>query len=281
MARFWAKIEGQYFYMLEKLIEIDDIDSPETKIFSHLDDRVFKDNNYICCDGQKLTLRLLQSPYQCHSILAVRSFYEENKELIQEKAGNARLYCAPKKIVESIVGYRLHKGVIAVGERPSFSTLSELDDRILILNDVQNSENVGAIVRSAHAFGIRSIIVDVTGCSPFVRRSARVSMGSIFKMKVHQSEDLVATIEGLKSLGYLVVATGDEHPKTQKLSDVSLPQKGALIVGNEGHGVSEEVINASHLNVRIETSEDIDSLNAAIAGSLLLYEWNKNILSRQ
>jgi len=260
--------------MLDKLIHIEGSDSPETRIFSHLDDKVFKEQELICCDGQKLTKRLLQSPYACKGILAVKSFYEENESLIMENMPSGPMYCAPKKVVEGIVGYRLHKGVISIGERPRFTELHKLDDRILVLNDVQNSENVGAIVRSAHAFGIRSIIIDSTGCSPFVRRCARVSMGSVFKMKVHQTEDILSSLNTLKESGFHLVSTGDQAG-AKELAQTKFPNKGALIVGNEGHGVLPSIVEIAHENVRIETSADIDSLNVSIATSLLLYKWKQ------
>ena len=182
-----------------------------------------------------------------------------------------KLFILKKSDTSDIVGYNIHQGVMALGQRPSDVSVGDLGDKVLVLNGVNNAENVGAICRSALAFGVDSIIIDSKSCSPFVRRAIRVSMGSVFKLKFMHTDKLSEVLKELTTREYSIVsASNDEN--ACRLKDVSFAKRCALILGNEGDGVESLVKEVSDAVVKIPINPEVDSLNVAVASSILLYE---------
>jgi tRNA G18 (ribose-2'-O)-methylase SpoU len=225
-------------------------------------------------DSEKVVARALQSDIKIKSILGTKEYFTKHAGLM---AGlDCQLYCVEHKLLETIVGHRIHQGIMAVAERPVDTPLTKLGSRIVVLNRVLDIQNVGAIVRSCHAFGVRSVLVDGKGCSPYGRRAIRVSMGSIFKMNVLHSPDIVADLEWLKAQDYQIIEAANSS-KAVPINMAKFREKSVMIIGNEDSGVTEGVQNLCDLTVKIPVEESIDSLNAACAASVLLYSWKLSI----
>jgi TrmH family RNA methyltransferase len=142
-------------------------------------------------------------------------------------------------------------------------------DKILILDDIQNPDNAGALIRSASAFGFRHIIFSLKSADFYNEKTIRASQGAIFDV-YHERVDLVSKIKLLKEQGYLIVgATAHGNSLITKTSD-----KVALVLGNEGAGISSKIEALLDLENTIKT-ENVESLNVSIAGSILMYEWSK------
>lgn len=139
-----------------------------------------------------------------------------------------------------------------------------ISNHILILEDIQDPLNLGALLRSALAFGFKQVYVSLSSADVYNDKAIRASQGALFQLDVKR-DDIVSVIKELKEQGYLIAATtlnGKSGFSAKKL---------ALVLGNEGSGVSGEVLNLSDLEVTIKTS-DVDSLNVLVAGSILMYE---------
>jgi len=178
--------------------------------------------------------------------------------------------------MQQIVGHRIHQSLQAVAERPQDTPLKELGDRILVLDRLLDVQNVGAIIRSCHAFGVNSVMIHPTGCSPLERRAIRVSMGSIFSMKLHHSTDFAADLQWLKDEGnYQIVATAnDDDSISVRDAASSFRTRGVMIIGNEDQGIDREFLaKYTDLKVKIPVDDGIDSLNAACAAAVLLFAW--------
>ena len=129
---------------------------------------------------------------------------------------------------------------MALADRPEDLNVGDLGDKILVLNGVNNAENVGAICRSALAFGVDSVVIDSNSCSPFLRRAIRVSMGSVFKLKFLHTENLQGLLNEIHGIGYSIVSASNDEGAS-KLRSVKFEAKTALVLGNEGDGVEKAV----------------------------------------
>lgn len=261
------------------MITISSIDDPRISFYrslrytppSHIENRVF------IAEGAKLVLRLLESNLKIHSIFAVAEFIENNYTVISSrlKNPNEQLYSASIKLMEQIVGFPLHSGVMAIAYQPDDCPLEQMSNAIIALNSINNPDNVGLIARTMKAFNIDSLLVDEHSSSPFLRRAVRVSMGNIFDLKVHHSQKLNDSLLSLKKKSYSII-TAEICENSVLLPNLSFPEKFVLVFGNEGNGVEKWILEKSDYIVKIPMNPLVQSLNVAISAGIILYEYSKN-----
>ena len=172
---------------------------------------------------------------------------------------------ASKEELHKITGYKMHQGIMALGEKPPNAQLSEMEGAALVLNGVVDPDNVGAIVRNAVAFGIRNLIVDTYASPPYLRRTIKVSRGTLFQMKVHITKDLPHLLK-------------DKPCVASSLRNHAIPLKQALfpknpyfIFGRESTGIDQEILDMASLHVKIPIDPIVDSLNVAVASGIILF----------
>lgn len=238
--------------------------------FQSVRDSSLRKNHEIIIDSARVVLRYLKLGLPLQAIIAPRRFLEDHSHLLSQNPG-AQIFTASKDILASIVGYRIHSGVIAIGQRPKDVSFDDLHNRVIFLNGVNNSENIGAIVRNGLAFGAQTIVADPYSCSPFVRRSIRVSMGAVFKCKVLHCSDGHETLQQLKQLGYTIYAAQLSEKSIDLRSIVAIPKKCVLVIGREGDGIDPKIAALADESIHIAMNDGIDSLNAAVATGILLH----------
>lgn len=251
--------------------EIDDLNTPAMGIYSQLRDSAFTKDNSFIADSPKVVNMLLESGIEVRSILATQEYYDEFEALIRKK-GVPQLFLADKKVMEQIIGHRLHHNVMMHGTRPPETALENLGDHIIMLDKTSSSENIGAIARSAAALGVDSYLLPEQAPHPYGRRALRVSMGHVCMLKTHLYNDIFSTLEALQADGYRIFAaevTADSTP----LAEITVPKKWVLLMGHEGKGLSKEVLAACDEAVQIEMEPDIRSFNVGIAASILMYRF--------
>jgi len=253
---------------------ITDINSPIVSDFRNLKNHIFSKNNLIIMETKKVLLKYFDTnlkPYKC---LITEDFYQEKSDLLNTKLNPENIYVANKKIMESIVGHNLHHGIFLIGERPKDTSLEDLQFPCLILNGVSGPENVGAIVRSCASFNIQNIIVDAKSCSPYVRRAIRVSMGNIFELKIHHTPNLNQSIDYLKKKNIKILGTANTMA-AKSIHQYSFKQNCALILGSEGNGIDEIILDSCDNLLKIPINPKVNSLNIHNAASIFLYELTK------
>jgi tRNA G18 (ribose-2'-O)-methylase SpoU len=256
-----------------KLIPIDDVNRAELLIYKQLRDNAFtQDHSFIADSAKVVNLLLQQDNLHIKSLLATQEYYDEFKNLI-ENHPIEMLYVATKAIMASIVGHKVHHNVMMHGTRPQQIALHELDDKIIMLDNITSSENVGSIARSAAALGINSYLLPQQGPHPFGRRALRVSMGHMALLKTHRYDDIFETLKSLQSQGYTIIAA-EITENSIPLSQISIPNKWVLLMGHEGHGISKEVLKLCNRVVHIEMMPHIKSFNVAVAASIIMYNLN-------
>lgn len=229
-------------------------------------------------EGDKVVKRLLESEIRTVSVLLTPEWFEAFLPLLESKKIQPDIYLAQKKLVETIVGFHLHQGVMAVGQIPEPALLENVLEksprpRLLVAADgLTNAENLGVLVRNCAAFGVQAILVGETSSSPYLRRAVRNSMGTVFQIPVVHLVDLRQSLLELWSRHRIKPVAA--HPQAEKvLADTSaLAGDCCIVFGSEGGGISPHVLAACDESVAIPMIEGVDSLNVASASAVVLYE---------
>ena len=225
----------------------------------------------------KTVKRLLASKFTVVSALLTPAWLEKLEPQLRSRAENISVFIAEQKLLETITGYVMHQGALAVAKippLPDLETLLKNSPRPLLLAAVEglaSAENLGAVVRNCAAFGVHILIVGETCGSPFQRRAVAGSMGTIFEQPVVRVENLVATLDDLRARGVRCLAA---HPRAdaKKLANVDLRGDCCLVFGAEGPGLTANALAACDDMVEIPMPSHMNSLNVAVATGIFLYE---------
>lgn len=229
-------------------------------------------------EGEKVVRRLLESSLAVRSLLLTPEWLEVYLPVLEKKHPDVVVYIAPKQLLESIVGFHLHQGTMAVAAIPRPSTLQEAlaqerRPRLFVAVDgLTNAENLGVLVRNCAAFGVDALIVGETSNSPYLRRAVRNSMGAIFNLPVVHVNNLVGTLQELRNVYGLRVLAAHPHTDRETLSSVAWEADCCIVFGSEGEGIALSVLEACDASFAIPMKNGVDSLNVASASAVVLYE---------
>ncbi len=286
----------QYFwrpnYMI--FIEITDINAEELAIFSRYSEvQLYRlnepENGVFIAESANVILRALEAGYIPEKLLVEKERFDtEGKPVFDDImrrfgsdfASSLPVYTAGREIVTLLTGYKLVRGLWAVFKRKDRMELSAfLNDkkRITLLYDVVNPTNVGAIIRSAAALGMDGALLSHASVDPLTRRSARVSMGTVFQLPFTKAgkkdPEGAGLLRYLKDSGFVTAAMALTSDTISVDSPVlKKAEKIAVILGTEGYGLPEGIIDASDYRVMIPMHNGVDSLNVAAASAVCFYE---------
>jgi tRNA G18 (ribose-2'-O)-methylase SpoU len=233
-------------------------------------------------EGEKLVRRLIDSRLEIESLLVSN---DHLAALQSELPSNVPTLVIPEAEVEGLVGFNFHRGILGCGRRPQPPPLANLcvanpsagtTTTLVICPDVQDPENLGAIVRIAAAFGAAGLVLGPNSADPFSRRVQRVSMGNVYRLPIVPVDDVPAMLAQLRSThGYESWATvlADD---AETIGPRPRPDRLALVLGSEGHGLASEVVAACDRRVTIPMQAGVDSLNVAVAAGIFLFELTRS-----
>ncbi len=226
-------------------------------------------------EGEKVVVRLLSSGLEVISLLATPQRHMNLGEDSPED--RCPVFLAEHSLIESIAGFRLHQGIMAIGRVPEEQSLTQIVQNqrepflFAALDGIAHSENVGNIVRNCAAFGVQAIVVGETSCSPYLRRAVRNSMGGVFTVQVLHAKNLPESLQYLKREYSASIIAAHPHT-TATFESLQIRGNTCVVFGSEDSGISEKVRNlVTHL-VAIPMREGIDSLNVGSASAVVLYE---------
>ena len=229
---------------------------------------------FFIAEGVEVVRRLISSDLSIRSIVIAPNRLDAMRDVLEH--ARCPVYIADRSVISHIVGFDLHRGVIASGSRPFPVTFAEAlsrpalfggRHRVAVLHGVSDHENLGAIVRSARAFHIDVLVIDPTCADPFYRRTVRVSMGEIFSLPVVSLPTSVLIDEIRQRHGMSVAMT--PRREAQPIEEIRADSGPlALIFGSEGFGLPEEVLAAADVRARIPIAADVDSLNVGHAAAV-------------
>ena len=280
------------------LIEIKDINAPELDVFARNSEaelyRYYEpEAGIFLAESAYVIMRALEAGYEPLSVLVETGrldieagpvFDMVEKLWGSEKMNSIPVYTAGPEILSALTGYALVRGLWMALRRKKETPLEEFcrdKKRITVLNDIVNPTNVGAIIRSAAALGMDGAVLTYASVDPLTRRSARVSMGTVFQMPWTKADKELsvgtALISTLQSYGYKTVAMAlTEDSVSIDNDDIRANDKLAIVLGTEGTGLPEEIIMACDYRVMIPMYHGVDSLNVAAASAISFWELLKN-----
>jgi tRNA G18 (ribose-2'-O)-methylase SpoU len=220
--------------------------------------------------------RLLDTDLECVSALLTPEWLERLGDRFARRLGDAPVFVAPHKLLESIIAVHIHQGVMVAARAPQPRSLDGIvaaasPPRLLLaLDGVTNPENLGTIARSCAALAATALVVGETSATPWLRRSVRTSMGAVFVVPVCHVADLVSSVAALRRQGIRCLAATPHG--AARLDRAVLGGDCCLVLGHEGYGLRPEVQAACDEAVAIPMTSAVDSLNVAAAAAVLLYE---------
>ena len=265
-----------------KIQNIDDLGAPEIRPYRTLR-RPLEHNRegIFVAEGEKVVRRLLASGIPVVSMLMTPEWHGKlAADGAFDPLNAVTLFLADRSLLETIVGYNLHQGIMAIGrvppERPLGDILSAIPGpRFLVaLDGLVNAENVGVVVRNCAGFGADAIISGETSSSPYLRRAVRNSMGTVFSLPVVHSGDLAGDLRMLHEKYRMRTIAAHPHERSA-IHGFDLSGDVCIVLGNEGSGVRPEILEACTDRVAIPMMNGTDSLNVASASAVLLYEVRK------
>ena len=227
-------------------------------------------------EGVKLTEEALACPDTAAEMLFVSEDGLQNTRILAclEAAGEKKIpiKLASPEVFEKAATEKAPQGIIAVLKQKSDeSFVYRPDGRYMLLDTIQDPGNLGTILRSAVAFGIDGLIL-YRCADPTGPKTVRASMGALFRCPVNITEDLAGTVKMLRKDGHRVLAAALAEDSLC-VGRTELQEADCVIIGNEGHGVSPEIIDLCSGVIRIPMQAATESLNASVAASILLWEY--------
>lgn len=277
------------------LVEVDDPADPRLVAYRDLNDparrrRLEADRSVFVVEGRLAVERLVTSGYVVRSLLVDDHQVSSAAGLVGAvRAGGAPVFVGARDVVAATVGFALHRGVVAVADRPApldaDALLADLAGGVgdppvvVVLEGLNDHENIGALFRNAAAFGVPGVLLDPTCADPLYRRSVRVSMGHVLHVPFARLTPWPSGLDRLRAVGFVVVALAP-HPRSGAiphttlagLRDLRASAAGvALLLGAEGPGLSVAAEAAADVVVTIPMADGVDSINVATTTAVALH----------
>jgi tRNA G18 (ribose-2'-O)-methylase SpoU len=227
-------------------------------------------------ESDKVIRRALEAGHRPRSLLLSDRWLGPLADLVDRViALGAPVYAGPPAVLAAITGFNVHRGAIAAMHRPGPVRLGALlaaARRVVVLEDVVDHTNVGAVFRSAAGIGADAVLVSPRCADPLYRRSVRVSMGTVFQVPWARLEPWPEALGVLREHGFAVAALA-LTPSAVSLDQLEAgpPERLALVLGTEGDGLSDVALAEADLAVRIPMLGGVDSLNVAAAAAVALW----------
>lgn len=236
------------------------------------DKRLFEAGLFIAESG-KVINTALDAGYEPFALITEEKHLEGIAAQVVERVGDIPVYAGSRELLKDLTGFPLTRCVMCAMRRPEMPSVGEVLEnahRIVVIDSVTNTTNIGAIFRSAIALGVDAVLLTRTTCDPLNRRAVRVSMGTVFQVPWTW---LDAPISSLHGFGFKTAAMALTD-QSITLDDPVLKtiDRLALVMGTEGDGLSHEAISEADYVVRIPMKNNVDSLNVAAAAAVAFWE---------
>ena len=259
------------------IIEITSLNEPGVEVFGSLTEaqlrnRIDPEKGVFIAESPKVINVALNAGYEPISLLCERKHITGDAADIIARCGDIPVYTGERELLASLTGYTLTRGVLCAMRRPQERPIDEVcrnARRIVVIDGVVDTTNIGAIFRSAAALGIDAVLLTPTSCDPLNRRAVRVSMGSVFLVPwtwLHQP------ITALNDIGFKTVAMALTDDSVSIDDALCAEPRLAIVMGTEGDGLAHTTIAQADYVARIPMSHNVDSLNVAAAAAVAFWQ---------
>ncbi|WP_198664048.1 TrmH family RNA methyltransferase [Jiangella endophytica] len=260
-----------------RLVEIAGVDDPRLADYVSLRDVQLRtsleaEHGLFLAEGEKVVRRALAAGYRPRSFLMAPRWVEGLSDVLAA-AGDVPVYVAPEPVIEGVTGFHVHRGALASLHRrplPPLESVLERAGRVVVLEDLVDHTNVGAIFRCAAALGWDAVLLGPRCADPLYRRAVKVSMGTVFSVPYTRVQEWYDAPAALAAAGFETLALTPADDAVD-LAEVVPAERTALLVGGEGHGLSARWMAAAERRVRIPMEAGVDSLNVAAATAVACY----------
>ena len=256
---------------------IDSLADPRVAHYRNLKDHELdRQGKLFIAEGEHLLRRLLDSDFEIESVLLADRRAEEMTPLVGDRAP---VYVVSHDVMNGILGMKFHSGVMACGRRKARQTLDEVIPKhrspltLVICPEIANVENIGSLIRLSAGFGVDMMILGERCHDPFWRQSIRVSMGTVFKLPIVQTDDLARDLKRLQREWAVELIATVLDADAEPLKSARRSPKTALLFGNEAQGLDRHWIDPCDRKVTIPMHHGTDSLNVAVAAGIFLYHF--------
>jgi tRNA G18 (ribose-2'-O)-methylase SpoU len=285
-----------------ELVEVYDPEDPRLELYRDLNDpagrvRVDADQSVFVVEGRLAVERLLASEYAVRSLLVDDHQLKAASEVVAAvRVRGVPVFVGSRSVVAATVGFALHRGVVAIANRPppagadrlladaaGTSNREGVSPLVAVLEGLNDHENIGALFRNAAAFGVTAVLLDPTCADPLYRRSIRVSVGHVLHMPFARLVPWPTGLHQVRVAGFVVAAlaprpAADSGVPVVSLAELKASMSGpdhpigvALLLGAEGPGLTDTALAASDVVVPIPMAHGVDSLNVATAAAVALH----------
>jgi tRNA G18 (ribose-2'-O)-methylase SpoU len=259
------------------LVPVDDPGDPRLSDYRDLRDvqlrkHLESDEGLFIAEGEKVVRRALEAGFRARSFLMAPRWLEGLAEALA--ASQAPCYVVEESLAEQVTGFHVHRGALASLHRrplPSVADVLTGARTVVVLEDVVDHTNVGAIFRSSAALAVDAVLLSPRCADPLYRRSVKVAMGAVFSVPYARIVDWYDAVHALSAAGFTTVALSPSADSVDIEVAVSGKDRVALLMGTEGHGLSRRWMESADLRAVIPMSAGIDSLNVAAATAVACY----------
>jgi tRNA G18 (ribose-2'-O)-methylase SpoU len=260
-----------------RLTEVDDADDPRLADYRDLRDVELRkhleaEHGLFLAEGEKVVRRAVEAGFAPRSFLMAPRWLDGLRDVLA--TSDAPCYVVSEDLAERVTGFHVHRGALASLERrplPSLDEVLESARTVLVLEDIVDHTNVGAILRSGAALGVDAVLLSPRCADPLYRRAVKVAMGAVFSLPWTRVEDWYDALPSLSSRGFTTVAMTLAEDAVPLDAAVAGLDKVALVLGGEGHGLSPRWQASADRRAVIPMREGIDSLNVAAATAVACY----------
>jgi tRNA G18 (ribose-2'-O)-methylase SpoU len=244
------------------------------------DGELIRSRGLFVAEGRHIVRRLIEDGrYRLESVLVNDAALRDLETPLSTVGAAVPILLCAGDVMEAIAGYDVHRGCLALAHRPPAQTADALiaaAPMLIVLEGVSNADNVGGVFRNAAAFRAGGVLLSPTCCDPLYRKAIRTSMGATLSVPYARVDEheWPAVLTRMKSAGFTVAAMTPRQPSETLTMFAGRPRTGrlALVVGAEGAGLTPAVEAVADHRVRIAISDDVDSLNLAVATGIALHE---------
>jgi tRNA G18 (ribose-2'-O)-methylase SpoU len=262
---------------MAELIEVGDPDDPRLADYRDLRDVQLRthleaENGLFLAEGEKVVRRAVEAGFRPRSFLMAPRWLDGLADVLA--TSTAPCFVVDERLAEQVTGFHVHRGALASLERRPLRSLDEVLDgarQVLVLEDVVDHTNVGAIFRCGAAFGFQAVLLAPRCADPLYRRSVKVGMGAVFTMPWTRLPDWSDALTDLAGRGFTTVALTLAADATAVEDAVVGVDRLALVLGSEGHGLSARWERSADRRAVIAMHPGIDSLNVAAATAVACY----------
>lgn len=268
------------------IVKVESLNTPGADIFANLTERELrnsyeKSGGFFIAESPNVIDRVMNAGFEPISFLMEEKHITGDAAFLIERFPNLPVYTAPRSVLEQLTGFKLTRGVFCAFKRKPPLSLEQACKnarRVVVLENIADATNVGAIFRSAAALGIDAVLLTPECADPLNRRCLRVSMGNVFMVNWARVGETAADwpekgLEIINSMGFKTVSMALRN-NSLDIDDPLLreQEKLAILMGTEGAGLLPLTIEKSDYVVKIPMKEGVDSLNVAAAAAIIFWQ---------